>query len=378
MTQLPGDQFGYWQVAGRRYYNKLQAAVDAVSMGHWIHWNFNESVFSTYDWSVEPVYSLDYYYTERARQLRRNYDYIAMEYSGGADSWNMLYYFVKNGLRVDNVIYRHAGEVVKDATELDGSNQWGEGKYQAWPSFQKLLQLDPTMQWNTWNIVEPILDAWSDNTDSIFDRNNWQPGSVIKTPGDTDTNPFGIPDLPSTGMVYGIDKPTILFENGGFYLTFYDHPIIGRSVIDRKLRNVGMSDELFYWNPECMDMLCKQAHLVVRHLKQHPELIPVLKDRNEYFKIVNQIIYPDYDFIWQSNKPIGLHTCSSDQWFIDYGQSASVDNWTKRMLEMSDLVTSMTRGTEFAAYTNREPNDDRFTVLASCPSKKYFIAALDS
>ena len=120
-------RFGSWRVNGKDYYNKLSAVVDAVKSGHWIHWDFNDELFAKHDWSREPLDSLDTLYGKRARALRETYQHIAIEFSGGADSWNLLYHFCRQGLSVDTLIHRYAEETVGTSTDKSSSNQWAEG-----------------------------------------------------------------------------------------------------------------------------------------------------------------------------------------------------------------------------------------------------------
>ena len=148
------DRFGHWIVAGKKYSNKLQAVIDAVKIGHWIHWDFNEVSFKKYNWTKEPTQSLQSLYDERARRIREKYAFVAMEFSGGADSWNMLYAFCRQRLKVDLVIHKYAGSTVKGPEDLSAENHWAEGKYQAWYWFNKLKELNPDMKWVTWDVEE--------------------------------------------------------------------------------------------------------------------------------------------------------------------------------------------------------------------------------
>ena len=92
--------FGHWVVAGKKYYNKLQAVVDSVPKGWWPHFYFHEDKFSKFDWTTEPVETLTDLYKKRALSLRQKFDHITIEFSGGADSWTALYSFLRQGLHV--------------------------------------------------------------------------------------------------------------------------------------------------------------------------------------------------------------------------------------------------------------------------------------
>jgi hypothetical protein len=80
------DKLGVYRVGDLKFYSKLQAIEMSTKTGIHLHWDFNEAVFDSYDWTVEPKDSLVELYRQRAQQLRNKYDYIILAYSGGADS----------------------------------------------------------------------------------------------------------------------------------------------------------------------------------------------------------------------------------------------------------------------------------------------------
>ena len=105
-------------MAGKRYYNKLKAVVDAVPHGWWPHFYFHEDKFSKYNWAVEPKETLSELYKNRAKSIREKFDHITIEFSGGADSWTALYSFLRQGLHVDVVSHRYV-----DAVDLGSDNR---------------------------------------------------------------------------------------------------------------------------------------------------------------------------------------------------------------------------------------------------------------
>ena len=80
-----------------------------------ITWHFNDELLNSSDWSVEPQLSLNDYYTQRARELREKYDYIIVMCSGGADSINVVYSFLKNDIHIDEIFA---------SAPLGGLNNW--------------------------------------------------------------------------------------------------------------------------------------------------------------------------------------------------------------------------------------------------------------
>ncbi|NBR23517.1 MAG: hypothetical protein EBU08_07045, partial [Micrococcales bacterium] len=85
--------------------------MEAIELHHktGIHptWNFNDEVFGTVDWTQEPSESLPELYRQRAEQIRSEYDYVVLCYSGGADSTNILTTFLNNDIKLDEIMMYH-------------------------------------------------------------------------------------------------------------------------------------------------------------------------------------------------------------------------------------------------------------------------------
>ena len=95
------DRYGFYTAGSFKTYSKLEAIEHTKITGQPVEWNFNRATFEQYDWTQEPPGSLEFWYGERARQIRERYDYIVLWFSGGADSHNALMSFVKNNIFVD-------------------------------------------------------------------------------------------------------------------------------------------------------------------------------------------------------------------------------------------------------------------------------------
>lgn len=371
------ERFGHWVVAGKKYSNKLRAVIDSVKIGHWIHWDFNEDKFALYDWTKEPVPTLQALYDQRARQIRERYDFVVLEFSGGADSWNMLYAFCRQGLKVDLVIHKYVERAVKGPEDRSGENQWAEGKFQAWGSFNRMLELNPNMKWATWDIERSMFDGWQAGPVDILLHNNLHPGAINKVPDRTNINPFNIPDLPSTAYVTGVDKPIIELRDDGWYFTFYDNVVLVRGAIERAQLGVGWHDILFYWDPDCVEMLIKQAHTVMNFFRKNPVYLNLLKTAGprgwNYKNFIIRLIYPNYDFSWQSEKPQGTFAMTHENFLIQHSDNAASKNWHETLNQYSNLVSDLTKNTKFEQYVNKDAGSCPFNVLADCPSKHYYL-----
>ena len=95
---------GYYVVNNKIYTDKIKAILDAQQTSADIAWNFFRDTFDKVQWTVEPTLSLQELYRIRAQQIRDKYDYVIVRVSGGADSTNIIWSFLNNGIHVDEVI----------------------------------------------------------------------------------------------------------------------------------------------------------------------------------------------------------------------------------------------------------------------------------
>jgi hypothetical protein len=72
-----------------------------------VSWHFHDDLFSAIDVSSLGKLSLKELYRQRALQLRDEYDYLILNYSGGSDSGYILKTFVENGIKLDQVRVKH-------------------------------------------------------------------------------------------------------------------------------------------------------------------------------------------------------------------------------------------------------------------------------
>jgi hypothetical protein len=373
------DQFGHWEVAGKKYYNKLQAVVDAVPNGWWPHFNFNEHKFSLFDWSIEPTETLDLLYNQRAYNIREKYDHITLEFSGGADSWYALYSFVRQGLHVDVVSHKYADAFELGEHNKGAENQSAEAIYQAWPWFNKFKELSPNMEWRLTYVTDMIINRWSRESLDPFKYNIFHIGIIPKLGDSTMSALKFIPFNSKSAIIYGLDKPNLIFEDNKFYLYFPDIPIMHRAVIERSLENLPVDDILFYWDRDCARLLSKQAHLIMNWFKRNPTMLPIIsnrhyRDNDIYYGIVDKLIYPEYQRTWQSEKAKGQYKCTNEKWFHNDSKDTTYgDNWHKSMKKLSSVVTDTLTGTQFESLIKTE---DNYSILPGMWSKLYYLGSL--
>ena len=115
------DKLGVYRVGDLKFYSKLEAIEYMQKTGVHLHWDFNEAVFSSYDWTVEPQETILELYRQRAQQLRDQYDYIALFWSGGADSETVRKSFTDNDIKLDEIVTYCSYQGSDDKTDLMNS-----------------------------------------------------------------------------------------------------------------------------------------------------------------------------------------------------------------------------------------------------------------
>jgi hypothetical protein len=329
------DKFGFYQVGKLKFYSKFDAADVAVRTNQSIRWNFNDEVFGLYDWSKEPVASLPDLYRARAQQLRDQYDYLVLWYSGGADCDNILDTFVDNNIRLDEA----AGVINMAADRNKDGYLNGEIYNLTVPKIQRIRETNqPWMIHTLLDLCQPTVDYFS-NTTNRFDwihkvsqyvnPNYMARSQIVKTQRHW-------MDMINSGrrvaFIWGLDKPKIASVGKRFSLVFRD--VLDAAAITHHQvdATVGLFDEMFYWTPDMPELIIKQAHVLKRYMKSLPPTSPFLTtkklDRQPVIAINGQLHWLKYDGVhtalypkWHPRpfqvKPESLIFSPRDQWFFD-------------------------------------------------------------
>jgi len=256
---------------------------------------YYDHIYEKLNWSVEPSQSLDYYYKEQAQNIRDNYDYVILAYSGGYDSTNILETFHFNNIKLDKILI--VGAFKQDSSYGVDENHNGELYHNAFP-YVKDLGLDHITQVidytelfdSTKNFsISVYNENWVDTIGAWFSPHNWFWKDVERH----------IVPLEWRGkrvaLVFGKDKPG-LYHNvhatrrgigiqgdalnpTGFH--FRDTPCLSYADTnaDESIDRVN-----FYWDPENPQILLKQLH-VIKRVTEINEIAP-LKLLN-----INEIVY---------------------------------------------------------------------------------------
>ena len=114
MITIHPDKFGFYTVGDYKTYSKIEAIQLSKTTAEPSVWHFNDEVFSAANWTQDPPIDLLELYKARARQIRDNYDYIVLFYSGGSDSHNILKCWLQADCKIDEIASFYNYDATKD------------------------------------------------------------------------------------------------------------------------------------------------------------------------------------------------------------------------------------------------------------------------
>ncbi len=267
------DHFGYYTVGDLKTYSKFDAILLHERTGNFPTWRFNEEVFDLYDWTVEPSESLDELYRQRAQQIRDQYDYLVLFYSGGADSTNILQTFLKHDIKLDEIaqFYSYQG----DGGDAD-SNFNAEVTRVAIPWSLQIKEKFTYINHRVIDqsqLIDDIYDLDEIKHDFLYQQNNYiSPNNFSRVYLRKIIKDYKniIDSGRRLAFIWGAEKPRIYFENNKYCLRFLDQIDNCVSPLLQQQQFPGYFDELFYWSPSFVRGMIKQGHAVVRALKTWP------------------------------------------------------------------------------------------------------------
>jgi hypothetical protein len=375
------DKLGCYRVGDLKVYSKLEAIELHTKTGIHPHWDFNEAVFSSYNWTIEPTENILELYRQRAQQLREKYDYIILMYSSGSDSHTALQSFMDNDIKLDEV----CSWINYKGTSNKKSYLNEEVYESAIPNIDKLRQTYPWLKHRVIDLTDIILDHVGDKTlgyDWIYKINNcFGPNNIARENIVSNVQEWA--DLVESGkklcVVWGKDKPRVHHIDGKFVFRFID-------IIDDAASVYSMSgqqpycDEFFFWTPDLPKLLIKQAHIIKNYLStSNIQQLPFVSNQSSglsYRTIEGQqywlsiegtshLVYPN----WVEGpvfipKPITIVIAPRDEWFYPMDDSH---------LAKRNLVEGLTKiNQKVSDYWKNDPTDF-VKGIKGCWSKSYFL-----
>lgn len=342
MVTLDLDKRGYYLVGWKKFYNKTEAVTYATKNSFEVRWVFNDSVYSTIDWTIPIEVPLPQLYRMRAQQLRDKYDYIVLHFSGGQDSMNVLHSFLDNNIRLDHIVIQVPEPERKRTKEnnTDWSNYWAEIDYQTIPYLKSLG--------NRIDGIKITLQDMSTSTTELFAKDNWTEkllpnassnlGVIARAMAQYKTNE--ILEVAEKGKIscqlLGIDKPLVYFDGIDYYSFFLDQSAYHMHPMDNTMSDlfINSATEFFYWTPDLPEIVVKQAQEIKKACMANDLYKSVFTKTHEhevgiFRSLMQHIIYdPKYAPKFQTNKPpVPTAGPVLNKWFFSETDEKLVNNY---------------------------------------------------
>jgi hypothetical protein len=310
---------GYWEVNSKKFTSKFEAMIYATEIKQPINFIFFDSVWRSFNKSSLGNRNLNDLYRQRAQQLRDEYDYLILYFSGGADSYNVLRSFIDNGIKLDEICVKWPMITVnkelycpntEDKTAFNYLSEWN---YAIKPVLDQLAQTHPEIK------IE-IVDWSKDYSPSVYSEelikkvNVWNDIEMPMMVSYSNSEILLLDKAKRVASIYGIDKPIVGYQEDKWFMNFPDTATgMGISQL-----NDAYNVEYFYWTPKMPEIAFEQAHKVCCYLEKNQSLLKYffnpdpsffesthwIKSRQIQNDIIKTLVYNTWSNVFQSDKPI--------------------------------------------------------------------------
>lgn len=325
-------KLGHYSCDGYVFSSKIQALIYANTFDKDVRWYFNDVEFGRFDWSIEPEFTLDELYDLRARQIREQYDYIILSYSGGADSNNILESFIRQGLHIDEVMTSWTDTVSSKFMDLrtesrDPWNNNAEYKLNTVKRLHYIRTVSPNTKITVLDTSQALMGGLLSSGDTSWAEHST---GVMNVNGLSKYNITYFSDVKKLldkgkriGFIIGTDKPKIRLDGNDAFMQFSDKTV-GLVTVENHIKEYpNATPVLFYWDPDALLVMAKQAHIVLKKIRENPRLEKVWRRtdikslRVTHENLLRHMIYPSTwkDDYWQVNKATKEWDSEHDYWF---------------------------------------------------------------
>jgi hypothetical protein len=222
---------------------------------------YYDKSFAKFDWKTEPTKSLQQLYLERAQQIRHDYEYVILCYSGGNDSSNILETFYYNNIHIDEIVV--VGAFSQDKSQGTDDNHNADVYFNAIPTINSMNLLNTKI-----TIIDYAKFFTDINQFSLIKEHN---SDYFKYIG-THTSPHnlfwrdfrsfvGKDNNKKTAWIIGAEKVELAYAKGAPYAYFKDATVYhyGMNYIDENFERIN-----FYngYHNEAVMIQIKQAHIL--------------------------------------------------------------------------------------------------------------------
>lgn len=341
------SQLGYYKVDGKIYLNKHQALTEANRIKKSVTFHWFDDAFSKFDRTLLGKRPLNDLYKERALQLRDEYDYLILNYSGGCDSYNILRTFLDNNIKLDQVMVCwpfEAGKKVYTPNNKDKSagNFMSEWDFATRPDLEWLSKHHPEIKIELIDWSSPFLKNPNLVTEASFDNLNHfhNLADLTRSTLFSEVEEKLISQGKKVATIWGLDKPFIFLEDDNTINMTFDDSVI---TVAHPAPCNPYGTEYFYWTPKMPILAFEMAYQTALWFKSRPGFKKYLHSKEtsasvgfHEFAMRNQInqmaardsCYTTWNGKFQVNKPMSTIRADKDFWLYQHPElKHHVEKW---------------------------------------------------
>lgn len=377
-------KLGYYLCNGVEFESKIRAAIYSEAIKKPLEWKFNNEEFAKFPWHIDPEISLSNLYDLRAKQIREQFDYVVICYTGGSDSHNIVESFIRQSLHIDEIVCNYAVGISEkflssDTGNRESYNNINEFKFHTVDRLNYIKNKCPNTKITTLDTSELLIKSLITSEDKYWVLNR---NEVLNPTGTNQFNYTYFDNLrkqfdkdKKIAIVIGVDKPRCQIIDEKLYLYFSDKVANIVNVNDYLNEYPNTVPVYFYWDPDSSIVLAKQAHTLLTWLKANPQYQKYwrVRDFNIFREVheplLKQIMYADTWNMswWQTKKASKDWYCEIDTWFCKgYQDTKEFHIWKSGLDYLSKKIPS------FLSYTPEGVASGTLVIH----SPNYFIGCL--
>lgn len=281
---------------------------------------FHDDVFTAYDWTREPIESLQTIYRNRAQQIRDEYDHVILACSGGRDSTQVLESFFYNNIKIDEVLV--VGATSQDPMLGSDKNHNGDLYHNILPLLARMNITPRFIDYSKlFDKPEQFTLVKQYGPDFFKEVNNcyYSPHNLFWY----DLKRFiGASNDKRTAVVFGQDKPYFEYDakTDRCYTEFND---ISSSDYGGFSEDHNFKRVRFYTAQDTAQLISKQVHLVRRFFREQVGRTLSLErfNKNKWDIIVGLIYHPKQPLVHNSWKSKTGLISLRDTFILDHPES---------------------------------------------------------
>mgnify|MGYP003340982422 FL=1 len=289
--------FFYNKDCDRILINPYNAIVDE----EFFYFYYYDKEFINVDWAKEPQQSLKELYRLRAEQIRNEYEYVIIPYSGGYKSSLILETFYYNNIHIDEILL--VGAFSQDSYIGSDENHNGEIYKQAIPTLNKLnlkntkiTQADYSQYFNdpnNFSLIKNYGTEWIKHIGLYYSPHNLFWHDLKKFIGQNNDK--------KTAVIFGTTAQVFQITDNSVY-TYFPSDVFynfGNFQVDENFNRINFFE---------FDIIRKQLHIILNFVKnafliEKNNTVALNSFRHQYSKITNKFIYQLRNpIIYQSKK----------------------------------------------------------------------------